>query len=142
MKECNDCKETKPLGEFNWRNKSKGTKQPYCIPCQRATNRKDYKENKHRWKGRAAQRKVDARKVVLEYLNDNHCVDCGENRKACLQFDHKDGVDKDSTLSRAVNNGWSKKRLMDEIKKCDVRCANCHAIRTSKQFGWYSNIIK
>jgi hypothetical protein len=29
-------------------------------------------------------------------------------------------------IAQAVNQGWSKERILEEIKKCDVLCANCH----------------
>jgi hypothetical protein len=28
------------------------------------------------------------------------------------------------------------RRVLVEIEKCDVRCANCHRKRTAQQFGW------
>ncbi len=44
-------------------------------------------------------------------------------------------------VSRLVNNStWE--NVLKEIEKCDVVCANCHKIRTIKQFGycpWYTD---
>ena len=27
-------------------------------------------------------------------------------------------------------------RILEEIQKCDVVCANCHAVRTAKRAKW------
>jgi hypothetical protein len=37
-------------------------------------------------------------------------------------------------------NRGSWKDLLNEIAKCDVRCANCHRIRTAQQNRWAKGI--
>lgn len=38
-------------------------------------------------------------------------------------------------ISAMINKyGWNK--ILSEIEKCDVRCANCHKRRTARQFNW------
>ena len=32
--------------------------------------------------------------------------------------------------------GCDLKTVIREIKKCEIRCANCHRRRTARQFGW------
>ena len=54
------------------------------------------------------------------------CLYCGEARKPCLDFHHINPTDKDQTVSEATARGWSNARLLREIKKCLVVCANCH----------------
>jgi hypothetical protein len=54
------------------------------------------------------------------------CVRCLESDPVCLQFHHKNPSGKELSLSLAVTNGWTKKRLLEEITKCEVLCANCH----------------
>ena len=56
------------------------------------------------------------------------CVDCGFNaHPAALDFDHVRG-DKFSDVSRMLTYSWE--RILSEIAKCDVVCANCHRLRT------------
>ena len=45
-----------------------------------------------------------------------------------MQFDHVRGV-KEGDVSKFVSSRRLKKAL-EEIKKCEVVCANCHAART------------
>lgn len=90
------------------------------------------------------QRKQYLRRVVLsqfiwDYLKHHPCVDCREDDPVVLEFDHVKGK-KVCSVSDAVRHGWSIKRLGTEIKKCLVRCANCHRRKTAKQFGWYKDI--
>lgn len=137
MKECNDCGLSKPVEDFNWRSKQKGTKQPYCRDCQRKRNRQDYRENSSRWEKNNRRYKTSVRQYVYDTLKNSECIECGETRIACLEFDHRDRADKTLSISKAVTQGWSIKRLEEEIKKCDIRCSNCHSIRTAEQMGWY-----
>lgn len=54
------------------------------------------------------------------------CSQCGESHPATLDFHHRDKSEKEFSISTAVANGSSLKRILAEIKKCDVLCSNCH----------------
>jgi len=79
--------------------------------------------------------------LIFDYYRENPCIDCGETNPVVLEFDHRDGVDKKGDISKLVARGLCWERIKEEIDKCDVRCANCHRIRTAKQFGWYKGLI-
>ena len=78
---------------------------------------------------------------VLFYLETHPCVDCGESDPIVLEFDHRDGTDKVRAVSQLVteNCGWEK--ILTEIEKCDVRCANCHRRRTAVQRGYMRLVL-
>lgn len=69
------------------------------------------------------------RKVVSRYKTIKGCVDCGYNANAyALEFDHLPGFEKDRTVASLMYASWN--MIKKEIAKCEVVCANCHAIRT------------
>lgn len=144
-KNCPACKETKPLGEFP-PHRTRGT-QSRCRPCyanyqreyyrNRVATDYEYRDRKKLWRDARHKEKVEAQqRKIWDYLLDNPCVDCGEKDPVVLEFDHVRGQKKFSISSvlRAETN-W--KILVDEIAKCDVRCANCHRRKTAKQLEWY-----
>jgi hypothetical protein len=60
------------------------------------------------------------------------CVDCGYHQNpVVLEFDHRPGTVKMFDIGHGV--GLSADRLLDEMAKCDVRCANCHRIKTHER---------
>ncbi len=77
------------------------------------------------------------RQAVLAFLERNPCVDCGISDTRVLQFDHVDPREKRAAVSTLISDGHSLHSVMAEIDKCQVRCANCHLVRTRIQFGWY-----
>jgi hypothetical protein len=71
--------------------------------------------------------------VVQDYKVQAGCADCGFNKHpAALEFDHRPGVDKKFNVMEKVGS-YSMTKVWDEIAKCDVVCANCHAIRTTER---------
>lgn len=139
-KTCTRCKRRKDESEFCFRNKKKGIRQSRCRECTRADMRQQYSEKKEYYVVKAVEynrnlRSTNRRKL-LEYFAEHPCVDCGEDHPACLQFDHVKGNKKEHVSVMAHTQAW--KYVLKEIKKCVVRCANCHAKRTAKQFGFYS----
>ena len=66
---------------------------------------------------------------LSNYLDTHHCVDCGNSDKRVLDFDHVRGK-KEFGISKARVCGFDLERIKEEIKKCEVRCSNCHRIVT------------
>ncbi len=54
------------------------------------------------------------------------CLTCGQTHPACLVFHHTEPAGKEITVAVAISRAWSKERVMREIAKCVVLCANCH----------------
>ncbi len=70
--------------------------------------------------------RAENRLKIMEYLQSHPCIDCGISDWMVLQFDHLPGKKKLANLSEMVKNGWPWRRILQEIEKCAVRCANCH----------------
>jgi hypothetical protein len=52
-----------------------------------------------------------------------------------MQWDHLPGHLKLGNISTDLR-GRSRQEVLDEIAKCELVCANCHAVRTFKRAGW------
>ena len=81
----------------------------------------EYKTNKIR---RDKQRRDAVIQAIREYKLAHPCA-CGESHPACLDFHHVSD-DKEATIGNVAYKGWSLARVMKEIAKCIVICANCH----------------
>lgn len=77
---------------------------------------------------------------VIKYLLEHPCVDCGEKDIVVLDFDHIS--EKKPTINYMLARAFSIKKIDEEIKKCEVRCANCHQRKTALQLGFYKDVIK
>ena len=78
----------------------------------------------------------DNQKRLADYLRRHPCVDCGQTDIRVLEFDHVRGnktLEVAKLLDRAIS--WS--AIEAEIAKCEVRCANCHRIKTNERGGWW-----
>ena len=99
----------------------------------RAYRREWYYRNRESSIRRAAATRLEAKRIASEYvtaLKANPCTDCGGRfHPWAMQFDHV-GTDKTAGISRMVTQGMSLKRIKAEIAKCELVCANCHAVRT------------
>jgi hypothetical protein len=56
-------------------------------------------------------------------------MDCGLAFPPCaMDFDHRDPSTKEFNVGSMMR--WSKKKIQEEIDKCDLVCSNCHRVRT------------
>ena len=46
-----------------------------------------------------------------------------------FDWDHRDPLDKSLHIQDAIKN-YGAERLLAELSKCDLVCANCHRLRT------------
>jgi DNA-binding transcriptional MerR regulator len=83
-------------------------------------------------RGTIQQRKLIARAFILEYLKKNPCNHCGEVNLMVLEFDHCRGK-KDFNISTALHLGFPLDSIRKELEKCQVLCANCHAIKSQRE---------
>ena len=105
---------------------------------QQLASRKHYESNKAAVKARAythtKETRGKIRQWLLEYLRSHPCVDCGETDPVILEFDHVRGK-KEFNIGAASSKAISLRRVIEEVSKCDVRCANCHRKKTYRDFG-------
>lgn len=80
---------------------------------------------------RRARKRRAKRRLVGMIKTASGCQDCGyATASAALQFDHIDN-NKKSDVSDLINRDYSWKVIQEEILKCEIVCANCHAVRTN-----------
>lgn len=141
QKFCKKCNTTKNIEHFGVNKSKKDGRQSNCLECRNKYMKKWYSEHPelqlHRVQGAREQVLLDNRKKILEYYSSHPCVDCGDDRPAVLEFDHVRGK-KRYNVSKMMTYSW--KTILVEIAKCEVRCANCHRIKTAERAGWYKNI--
>jgi len=78
-------------------------------------------------------RRFRAKAAAVELLGGK-CKKCGwQGNQAAMQFHHKDSTEKDFTIGNVANKSWDS--IKDEMKKCILLCANCHAIEHSSKLG-------
>lgn len=139
---CNTCDLIKSLEDFHKNKAGKDGHSGKCKECQRAYDADFYRRNRDKYLGPSKDRAREARRnnkqFLLEYLSSHPCVDCGNADIRVLQFDHREAVN--GKRVRVTNFLNSRRLMTEEIAKCDVRCANCHMIRTAEQFGWVRNL--
>lgn len=140
MKTCETCREKKKLDEFGNNQRRSDGKQKYCKECSKKKDKKHYLTSIKRRdsiRKNSSERIERARQVVKQYLSTHHCVDCPESDIRVLQFDHI--TSKMYSISTLISWGASPETILEEIGKCQVRCANCHFKKTANQFNWWRN---
>ncbi|MEI8270573.1 MAG: hypothetical protein WCG45_04330 [bacterium] len=146
MKKCPKCKKEKLINEFNFKNKSKGLRHSECKECTRLFVKNHYNNNKGYYLDKTQKRNTKLMSEILnyvqQYLLKNPCVDCGESDVVVLEFDHIGKVPKFKAVSSLIRGRYPLEKIIEEIGKCEVRCANCHRKKTAKEFKWFRSKMR
>lgn len=147
MKKCKSCNKELPLNFFSKRSSSKDLLEAKCKTCKSLAAKKYYTENNVSKKvlARNEKKKQLIIDLLLETLKTNQCIDCGINDIRVLEFDHVRG-EKRFNLMDSTNRKYGLNTIKEEIAKCEIRCRNCHKIKTAKTNNtlynkWYEKFL-
>lgn len=131
LRECQVCKAVKQLTFFYEKRKG-DTHARYDNLCSDCL--KQYKKEWH------LKRNLDVRIFLYQYREKNGCIDCGIKDPRVLEFDHL--KDKKFNLGQAhMISGLTIKEVKKEVRKCVVRCSNCHKIKTHNEQDTWLNAM-
>lgn len=99
---------------------------------QRVASRKWYAGNQEKQIAANAKRRQNILEWWRAFKLTLCCEQCGESHPDCLDFHHNDPAQKEMCLYQISSSGWGQKRILNEVAKCRVLCANCHRKLHSK----------
>lgn len=152
VKTCNKCNVEKPLDQFNVKKHPKNPDHPgwhhnQCKDCAKKHKAEWYRKNNEKRLSYAKKYYEDNREEIIEssrqkrfrhelfvweYLTAHPCQHCGESNPLVLEFHHIDRDSKAGNISQMAFQRIPTNHLQSEIDKCEVLCANCHRIETTK----------
>src|SRR5258708_26720766 len=98
-----------------------------------------YLQNKEKYITKAKKWNKKQKEILANYLfkvlSKSACVDCNEKDVIVLDFDHLNN--NRSCLAEMYKDNHSLDAIKEEVKKCVVRCANCHRRKTAKEIGYW-----
>lgn len=110
--------------------KEKPRGSAYCTACAKKRDKKQKRTHYERNKQSVIEKAKAKRKSLLNFIRgikkEKQCAHCGCRDYRCLTFHHTG--EKNFEISEFADNGASKAKILAEIEKCIVLCANCHMI--------------
>ena len=102
---------------------------PYADPTkQKAAQQASYLKHKAVVVERSKQTRL-ANREWFEALKRSPCVECsGSFHPIQMDFHHRNGEEKLFPLGNSISK-YGRDRILAEIAKCDLLCANCHRLR-------------
>ena len=136
LRTCGGCGLSKSLDDFAWRRRKRLQRDNMCRQCRSDYGKAHYEANKARYIRNAARlkkaTKLERTWYLLDYFETHPCADCGESDPVVLDFDHL--RDKKFNVCKGYEEkAWDS--VLEEIKKCEVVCSNCHRVRTAAGWG-------
>lgn len=128
MKKCSMCKQEKSEDLFA---RKRGGLQAHCKDCQKIKIREWYKQNRQYQINKTREDRQKIRQRLRE-LKEGPCTDCKKTYPYyVMDWDHVRGQ-KVGNMGQLSNSGGLQKAL-EELKKCELVCANCHRERTHQR---------
>ncbi len=84
-------------------------------------SKEHYQKYRQAYLDRSQQRKSVLRSLLIE-AKKGGCINCPEKEPCALDFHHV----RDKEFEVSLMRGRNEKKILEEIDKCVVLCANCH----------------
>ena len=126
LRRCTACAAPKPISEFHRRGTGY---QTWCKACRKSH---DAAYHAGRRSLRLAQKRERVEYLVawMREVKSQPCTDCRcRFHPAAMTFDHLPGTMKRGDVADLIRGGCIG-LARAELVKCEIVCANCHAIRT------------
>jgi len=108
-KRCRVCKQNRHIKFYHVDNKNKDKRSNICKTCK--------------YEAKQFLRQLK-RERILAHMGGK-CEICGyDKHKVSLQCHHTNPKEKDSNYKNILDWKWEK--IVEELKKCELVCANCH----------------
>jgi hypothetical protein len=112
---------------------------PYKSPAKarernKHYHKKHYDTNRASYVAAVTVRRRELREFVNGLKVGRACADCHkEYPPYVMDFDHRPDTEKVCEVALLAHRGVSRERILEEVAKCDLVCANCHRERTHKR---------
>jgi len=128
LKLCVRCSEWKPSSEFH---ASRTGQFSYCRDCRNAYDRAYYMaRGRDARLARTRAHRGRARAWMASLKEGIPCHDCGEIYPVwVMHWDHLPEFEKLDAISVMVGSR-AREAILEELKKCELVCGNCHVMRT------------
>ena len=134
MKTCGRCGLRKQLDDFHRWNQRDGYAF-WCKLCRKEYDHEYHARNRARRQEQAKERRRHLRAWNNQIKSTTPCTDCGLFfHPVAMTWDHLPGTEKLTEVSNLVRGGKTIK-ARKEIEKCELVCANCHAVRSYLRIG-------
>jgi hypothetical protein len=104
----------------------------YCANCMKEIKVKKFLKETNGKESRNRRRKK--LKEIIDGMKSNSCGDCGKKYPPyVMELDHLDGGKKVDSVSKMINKERPIEMILEELKKTEPICTNCHRIRTYRR---------
>lgn len=126
LKTCTHCGQSKPEGEFGFKDKARGLRRAHCLACNRLKQKAHYQNNVSYYVEKAAVNKAPAkqraRALVAQSLAGQRCAVCEGSDK----LTHYQGPGSThQPVHMAVNAGLSEAQVLEAIGRSTIVCKPC-----------------
>jgi len=126
LKTCTHCGQSKPEGEFGFKDKARGLRRAHCLACNRLKQKAHYENNVSYYVQKAAVNKAPAkqraRALVAQSLAGQRCSVCEGTDK----LTHYQGPGSThQPVHMAVNAGLSEAQVLEAIGRSTIVCKPC-----------------
>lgn len=102
----------------------------------RQYRREWYCRNKDNEIRKSGERRKTTRNLIRKFKEGKCCSRCSEDDPRALDWHHKDP--KAKLFGIANGESWPMSKVLLELKKCELLCANCHRKLTIK----YADVVQ